>query len=1041
MSAVIQRWLAVPDGQERKAARLVTMIFFFSAALVLMKAAQSGIFLEAFPRSMIPWAFAASAVTLAALSSLAVSLAPRMGSARLARATLIMGVVALLGLRAALVASHAPWVRFAVYVVIEATSGVLVIQVWSATANACDARSMRKLLPIAGLGAGAAWTLGGFLVHPLAHWLGAEALLWIAPGLLVVAAVVLQQVLRHDYPSGGSTRRRRRTKLIESWREGFRFVTREPLMRMVAVLSLLALLTEQFMDFTLMATAREELREAEAISAFFGHYYGVTSAVGLVLLAGMSGRLLSALGATRSLLVTPIAISVASIAAFVFPGLASAVALRGVGRVLKQSIWSSAAEQLQTPLSSVRRSQARSAIRGVLAPLGYACSAVALGFVPEHVDTRWLAGLVVLSSVLMVALVVTRARRTYRAALQAALDERRLMLGPGRAPASATLDREAIRTLADEIHGDDPVRAELAVEVLGLSDAQVATEPLRMALEHDLMSVRLASVRGLARLQPPGLGDWLGERLRDDPDSTVRRACAEVLRKLPALSDRARASLEEGERDPDPVLAALCRVTRLERTLSGESLGAALLEQLEAREALDIALSALTEDSVGARGVQSRLSKWLEGGDPDAKVAVAQTVVRLHLTPLLPDVVRLLKDPQTAAAAAEQLVALGGLEERPTTGEQTLGSSLSRIASRIARGPERPVTEALVLRLLQHPDESIRRHSVEALGASIRAGSRMPLAREVVTPLLQRDVERAYRLYSILAGLAHDDGVPDWEVEPEFAPLAHEVDLMIEYSRRDLLNLLLLRGRENLVSAVEVGRRRRSVQRDAQVAELLELGLDRELARSVVPLFERMSLRERVDAGRRIGMLDELAIRDPLDAILALGDAHLRRAALLIYAERFRTRFPEVADRDADMVPLYERMRFLRSIPLFRDLSGEDVLRLAEKVEQSEHAKGDVVFAKGDPGEDMYLVVRGKVAILDGGVTLAEMAPPEFFGELALLDHHPRSADAVCMEDSALLKVRGADLDELMTRRPGAMREIVRVLAHRLRETGRRLSE
>lgn len=1036
---MIRRWLAVPDGQERKAARLVTMIFFFSAALVLMKAAQSGIFLEAFERSAIPWAFAASALTLAVSSSLCVSLAPRMGSARLARATLVVAIVAVLGLRAALFASHAPWVRFAVYVVIEATSGVLVIQIWSAAANACDARSIRRLLPIAGLGAGAAWTIGGFLVHPLAHALGAEELLFIAPALLAVAGVVLQRVVQHDYQ--GASRTRRRLNLLESWREGFRFVMREPLMRMVAVLALLALLTEQFMDFTLMAVAREELGDAEAISAFYGHYYGVTSAIGMLLLAGVSGRLLSALGATRSLLVTPLAVSVAALVAFLFPSLVSAVAMRGVGRVLKQSIWSSAAEQLQTPLSNVRRSQARSAIRGVLAPLGYACSAVALAFVPESIDTRWLAGLVMVSSALMVTLVLTRARKTYRAALHRALDERRLMLGPGRAPASASLDREACRTLAEELNGDDPVRAELAAEVLGLSDARVATEPLRAGLEHSLVSVRLASVRGLARLQPDGLSSWLGARLDEDEDPDVRRACAEVLRGLTTLSDEARASLQDGERDTDPVLAALCRVTRLERTLEGESLGTALLEQLEARAALDIALSALTDASVGARGVQSRLSKWLESGDPDAKVAVAQTVVRLRLTPLLPDVVRLLKDPQTAAAAAEQLVALGGLEDSPTHGERTLGSSLSRIASRIARGPEAPVTEALVLRLLQHPDDSIRRHSVEALGASIRAGARMPLARDVVAPLLQRDVERAYRLYSILAGLAHDDGVPDWDVEDEFEPLAHEVDLMIERSRRDILALLLLRGRENLVSAVEVGRRRRSAQRDAQVAELLELGLDRDLARSVVPLFERMSLRERVEAGRRVGLLDEMAIRDPLDAILALGDAHLRRAALLIYAERFRTRFPEVASRDADMVPLYERMRFLRSIPLFRDLSGEDVLRLAEKVEQSEHAKGEVIFTKGDPGEDMYLVVRGRVAIVDGGVTLAQMSPPEFFGELALLDHQARSADAVCAEDSALLKVRGADLDELMTRRPGAMREIVRVLAHRLRETGKRLSE
>ncbi|MEM9068456.1 MAG: cyclic nucleotide-binding domain-containing protein, partial [Myxococcota bacterium] len=157
--------------------------------------------------------------------------------------------------------------------------------------------------------------------------------------------------------------------------------------------------------------------------------------------------------------------------------------------------------------------------------------------------------------------------------------------------------------------------------------------------------------------------------------------------------------------------------------------------------------------------------------------------------------------------------------------------------------------------------------------------------------------------------------------------------------------------------------------------------------------------------------------------------------------ERFVDRYPELAKRHQPMVPIYERMRFLRSVPLFRDLSGDDVLRLAEKVEQVEHQKGDVVFAKGDPGEEMFLVVRGRVAVVDGGVTLAEMGEAEFFGELALLDYQPRSADAVCQEDAQLLRLRGADLEELMTRRPGAMREIVRVLAHRLRKSGRRAGQ
>jgi len=1035
--SAVRGWLAIPEGYGARAGRLVMLIFFFSAALALLKAAQSGLFLEVYTRDAIPWAFAVSAVVLATASSLCVSLTPRLGPARLASATLLVAMVVLLALFAVDSLLEIRWLHFLTYVVIEALSGVLVIQVWSAAANATDARTARRLLPVAGIGGSLAWTLSGFLVSPVVHALGAVTLLVFAPVCLGVTWLVLKRIVALDLDAR-ARRGRRRTSLVEAWREGFRFVSREPLMRLVATLALLALLTEQFMDFLLMASAREALEGADAISAFYGRYYGATSLLGLVLLSGVSGRLLSALGATRSLLVTPFAITGAAIVTFLMPGLLAAVILRGTGRVLKQSIWCSAAEQIQTPLSSLRRSQAKAAIRGVLAPGGYAISAVALGLMPADLDTRWLAMLTALSAGAMVLVIATRARRVYRRALHQAIDERRILLGPGRAPAAANLDADACRALGEELVEDDVERAALAAEVLGLSDAKPAGKALARGLAHPAAAVRLAVVRGLERLDPDAAAPLLASRLQDDPDPDVRRAAAEALRATHGEDATHLEALARGEDDDDPRVAAICRIARIERGHDGEALGDALLPLLQEAAALEVAFSALTVSSLRARGVRSQIAFWLEKGEPDAKLLAASAVVRLQLTELLPDVVRLLKDARTAPMAARHLVALdAALDGRPSAGEHTLGASITRLASRMAKTSAPPVAEALVLRLLQHPDDLIRRHATTALGEAIRDGRRRPLAREVVEPLILRQVERAFGLYSILAGLAHDDGVPDWAVEDEFAVLAHEVDLLVETTRRDLLALLLLMGRERLVSAVEVGRRRRTAARDAQMAELLELGLERDLGRAIVPLFERASLRERVAAGRRLGFIDERAVEDPLDAILTLGDAHLRRAALLVYGERFEARYPEQAARDAAMIPLYERMRFLRSVPLFRDLGGDDVLQLAEKVEQVERNAGDAVFSKGDPGEELFLVARGRVAMRVQGEIIAEMGPRDFFGELALLDHAPRSADAVCLEDVELLRLRGADLEELLARRPQAMREIVRVLARRLRASGR----
>jgi CRP-like cAMP-binding protein len=99
-----------------------------------------------------------------------------------------------------------------------------------------------------------------------------------------------------------------------------------------------------------------------------------------------------------------------------------------------------------------------------------------------------------------------------------------------------------------------------------------------------------------------------------------------------------------------------------------------------------------------------------------------------------------------------------------------------------------------------------------------------------------------------------------------------------------------------------------------------------------------------------------------------------------------------------------------------------------------------VVFRKGDPGDDLYVVLRGKIAIRDGKLEVATMGPREFFGELSIIDHEPRSADAIVSEDAQLLRLRSSDLGELMAQRPQIQEQFLIVLARRLRAVTQRVS-
>lgn len=1036
---------------------MLALVFFLSAGLSLMKAAQSGIFLSACSRADIPWAFAGSSVLLAVSSAAFVSLSRRVSTARLGELSLAISVVALLALRALLVPGGAS-AAFATYVVLEALSGVLVIQVWSVATAATDARSARRLLPVAGIGSGIAWTLSGFVVAPLARWLGAPALLLIAPAFLGLSLLLVRAIARHDLASREHAPARGAGGERGSLFRTLRFVGRVPLLRIMTGLSLLALIVEEVMDFHVMGVAREEITGAEGLSAFFGRYYAITSAIGLALLAGPAARILGRLGATRALATTPLVTLLIALVATVVPGLGPAVVLRGTARVLKQTLWSNSQEQMQSPIAHARRAETRAAIRGVLAPLGYGVAAVLLALVPAHWDGRWLAALTAVLSLVMLVLVVSSARAAYVGALERAVDERRLVLGVGRLRRAPAVDLEAAELLAREIRSEEPERAELAAEVLGAAPAHAAETPLGVGLGHASAAVRRAAAESLGRLASRGALAPLVTALATERTVEVRREIVRALRACVDASPELLAGellgseLAAADGEPDAQVRATLLALAARRGRRGAELGQALLPLLAADdpEARRAALAELTGEALLARGVTDAVRRSLEHGSADERVDAAETAVALGVVALLPDVVALLRDPLVSTRVARLLVALGDDafgSDAAKSGQSTV-ASLTVLARRIAsRGGG---GDGLVKKLLAHRDRAIRRSAVHALGEAIRAGERQRVPAGVALPLVEAELRFAYGLVGIVRALA-TAGAED----PVLADLRREVALRLESSRADVLVLLGLflepsagARRGSVLEAIEASRRAPSAERDAQVAELLEHALDgalgdsrgRELREALVALFERLSDDERLAVARRAGLCDEDEGQDVLDRIVALGDLHLRRVAAASFRAEYAARHPTLHTEDEPMIPRFERIRFLRRVPLFATLPGEDLVSVAAVLEQLELEGGEQIFHRGDRGEDLFVVVSGQVEIGEPGHVLATLGEAEFFGDLAVLDHEGRSADARARGPTKLLRLRGADLRELMATRPEITQGIVRVLVARLRDAAGKLS-
>jgi len=100
-----------------------------------------------------------------------------------------------------------------------------------------------------------------------------------------------------------------------------------------------------------------------------------------------------------------------------------------------------------------------------------------------------------------------------------------------------------------------------------------------------------------------------------------------------------------------------------------------------------------------------------------------------------------------------------------------------------------------------------------------------------------------------------------------------------------------------------------------------------------------------------------------------------------------------------------------------------------------ECVEGQVIFAAGDAGSEMFVVRTGSVDLRIGDTVLETVEPGGIFGELALVDPAPRSATAVAGRDCSLARINAETFSELVRRVPGLALEVMRVMARRLRKT------
>ena len=142
----------------------------------------------------------------------------------------------------------------------------------------------------------------------------------------------------------------------------------------------------------------------------------------------------------------------------------------------------------------------------------------------------------------------------------------------------------------------------------------------------------------------------------------------------------------------------------------------------------------------------------------------------------------------------------------------------------------------------------------------------------------------------------------------------------------------------------------------------------------------------------------------------------------------------------ADQSTLSEEAQSLARVPIFKRLEPHELEHLAEEVDQVNFKAGETIFNEHDHGDSLYVVETGSVRIwvFDEDVkevTLTELKPGDFFGELAVLDRGERSSSATAIVDTHLHRLSSDDFQKFLMEHPDVSIDVICEIAARMRQT------
>ncbi len=127
------------------------------------------------------------------------------------------------------------------------------------------------------------------------------------------------------------------------------------------------------------------------------------------------------------------------------------------------------------------------------------------------------------------------------------------------------------------------------------------------------------------------------------------------------------------------------------------------------------------------------------------------------------------------------------------------------------------------------------------------------------------------------------------------------------------------------------------------------------------------------------------------------------------------------------------RIEQLRNVEVFSEIQENLLKEVVSKLTELSVRKQQNIFKKGDRGDAMYIIIKGKVRIHDGNHVLSRLGMFDVFGEYSLIDDKERSASVTAEESTELLRLGREEFESMLEKRVGVAKGILQVLIQRMR--------